>query len=84
MVFGKIVGLVESAAAPVDEELALANAVANPVEAHIDSLGAPLFHRVVGNTSCGVIVCDNGCRGLWVSKFFETDAEGACLLAIVE
>jgi hypothetical protein len=37
MMLGKVIRLVEYAFLPVDVELALAHAVADPVEAHINS-----------------------------------------------
>ena len=45
---GKVVGLVECAAAPVDDKLSLSYAIAYPVEALVDGFGAALLHGIVG------------------------------------
>ena len=38
---------------PVDKELAAAGAVADPVEAHVDGLGALLFDGVICKSNSG-------------------------------
>ena len=43
MMFGEVVSLVQYASAPIDMELSLLDAVANPVKAHVDGLGTFLF-----------------------------------------
>ena len=48
MIFSKI-GLVGGTSAPVDVKLTLANAIADPIETHVNSFGAFLFDRVVGD-----------------------------------
>ena len=70
MMFCKIIGFVQGAGFPINVELALADAVANPVKAHIDGLGAFLFDSVIGNASCSAVVCYNGCGRLGMAEFF--------------
>ena len=43
---------------PSDAELALADAVAQPVEPHVDGLGLGDLDRVVGQAHCGRVVAD--------------------------
>jgi hypothetical protein len=59
MMFSKIVGPICSTPVPVDVELTLAHAIANPIETHVDSFGAFLFDRVVGGAGGGSVVGDN-------------------------
>lgn len=82
--FGKIIGFVQGAGFPINMELALADAVANPVEAHINGFGAFLFDSVVGNASCSTVVCYNGCGRLRMTEFLQADSKGARIFAIVE
>jgi len=56
MVLGKIVGMVGCARAPIDVELTLFLAVTEPIETHVNGLGAFLFDRVVDDSAGGVIV----------------------------
>ena len=47
VMFCVIVGQIGYAWLPVDEELAVAGAVADPVEAHVDGFGELLFDGVI-------------------------------------
>ena len=57
--------------------LALADAVTNPTEMSVDGFGTLLFDTVLGNTSCRAVVSLDQDRWFWMSKFFETSAQGA-------
>jgi hypothetical protein len=72
--FGKVVSSVGDAVAPVDNELALRDAVADPIETHVHGFGPSLFDRVVGNAGGSAVVGDDGGRWLGMSEFFESDA----------
>ena len=64
--------------------LALANAIADPVKMHVNSLGALLLDSVlIGNMRCGDVVHLNGYWGLQIAQFDEY-LEGAGFFAIVE
>ena len=80
----EVVGSICDAAAPVNDELALRNAVTNPVEAHIHRFGSLLLDGVVGNAGGSAIVGDDGGGRLGMAKFFERDALGYGFLAVVE
>ena len=56
MFFGKIVSKVASARCPVNVELALFDAVSDPIEAHVHGFGADLFHFVVDDAKSGGVV----------------------------
>jgi len=73
MMFGEVIGKIVFALGPVDEELALADAIADPVKAHVDGFGPALFDGVVGNAGgTGIVGIDpGGC--LRVPEFFEGD-----------
>ena len=53
MVFGMVVAEVFGTWAPVDQKLALTNAILNPVKMHVHCFGAFLFDGVVGETGSG-------------------------------
>jgi hypothetical protein len=84
MVFGEVVGLVQDAFAPIDVELLLAHAVADPVEAHVDGFGSLLLDSVIGDARRSAII---GLQGRWrlgMPEFFKGDPDGAGFFAIVE
>ena len=84
MMFREIIRKVVSALAPVDDELALADAVLDPVEFHIDAFGAALLDGVVGDAGGdGIVGLDRG-GGLGMAHFFEAGAEGTGLSTVVE
>lgn len=59
MVLGEIIGKIVTAFLPVDSELALADAIADPVEAHVDGFGAALLDSVVDDAfGTGVVSLD--------------------------
>jgi hypothetical protein len=82
--FCKIIVFVEEAAFPIDMELTLADAVANPVKAHINGFRTFLFDSIIGDSSCGAVVGHNGSGRLGMSKFFQAGAKRARIFAIVE
>ena len=45
---GKVVRFIEDASFPIDMELALAYAIAHPVESHVVSFGALLLDNRIG------------------------------------
>ena len=49
MVFGEVVRSIVVCFTPVDAEVALADAVTDPVEAHIDGFGSALLVSVIGD-----------------------------------
>ncbi len=53
---GERIRFVLFARAPIHVVLALAHAVADPIESHVDCFGAFLFDGVVGNAGGGAIV----------------------------
>ena len=81
---GEVISAIGRAFAPIDLELALANAIANPIEAHVDDFGPLLLDGVGGDTAGSVIVGGHGSGRLWMAHFFEGNAEGTCFLAIME
>ena len=84
MMFGEIVGAVRVAFAPINLKLALADAVADPIETHVDGFGAFLLDSVSGNAAGGTIVGGHGCCRLGMPHFLESDAQWAGFLSIVE
>ncbi len=59
VMFGKVVGLVGDTAAPVDNELALADAVTDSIKTHVHGFGSFLFDRVVGDAGGSAVVGDD-------------------------
>ena len=62
----------------------MADAVTDPVEMHVDGLGAFLLDGVICDASRGGIIGDDRSQRLGVSEFFEANANGAGFLGIVE
>ncbi len=54
----------------MDEELAFVDAVANPIEAHVDGFGAALFDSVVGDTSSACVVGSHWGGWLWRAQYY--------------
>ena len=66
----------------IDLELALGNAVAEPVEAHVDGFGLVLIDGVVEDTIGGAVFGSDRGRGLFVSQFNEGDLVWDCCTGI--
>ena len=74
MMLGKVVGKVIGPTAPMDDVLALGNAVLDPVETHVHDAGAALLDSVIDDASgAGVVSLDWSGR-LGVAHFCESDA----------
>ena len=84
VVFGKIIGAIEDALFPVDDKLSLSNAVADPIETHINGFGMFLFDGVISNSVCSTVVGLDRCGWLWVPQLFKGNANRAGFFAIVE
>ena len=84
VMFGEVVGLVEAAFLPIDVKLSLANAVADPIKAHVNCLGSLLFDGVIGNACGSAIVHLDGHWGLQMVQFNESCLEGVGFFAVVE
>ena len=84
VVLGEIIGQIVFSPTPVDEKLTLLHAIADPVEAHVHSLGTALFDSVVDDTSTACVVGLNGSRGLRMAQFSEGNTERRAFFCIVE
>ena len=84
MVLGEVICKIVSALAPINDELALADSVCDPVEFHIYALGATLLDGAVDDTGSDGVVGLDGCGGLRVAHFLEAGAKGAGLGTVVE
>jgi hypothetical protein len=67
MVLGKRVGKVGVARPKINQKLALAHAVLQPVPSHVHGLRSLLLHGVVGETFSSGVVDLHGGRGLMVA-----------------
>ena len=83
-VFGKVVNIVVGTMVPVDAELALADTIADPVEAHVNGFGAALFDCVIDDSFSHLVVSFDGSGILWVAELDESGADGGSILGIVE
>ena len=66
---GVVVRMVFTTRFPVDSKLALSNTVADPIEAHVDGFGAPLFDFVIDDAFGDGIVSLDGCGRLGPTHF---------------
>ena len=82
VMFAEIIGAVEAALAPVDMKLALANAITNPVKAHVNCFRPFLFDGVVGNTGGSAVVSLNGSGRLRMTEFFKANTDRTRLFAV--
>jgi hypothetical protein len=62
MMLGKKIGTVRAAFSLINQKLALANAVSNPIKTHVHGFGAFLFDAVVGDTGSRAVVSLYGRR----------------------
>ena len=76
VVFRVVVGKILGALAPMDEEMALADTIAYPIEAHIHGFGAALFDGVIYDTCCTGIVRLNR---RWRLRMAQIGQRGQCL-----
>jgi hypothetical protein len=84
MVFGEVVSEVVAASGPIDVELVLKDAVADPVIPHVHGFGSALFDRVIGKVAGSAVVCQYGRRTLREAEFCKGGSNGTCFFAIVE
>jgi hypothetical protein len=82
--FGEIISFVEIAAFPINTELALVEAVANPIKVQVNRLGMLLVDSVICDAGSSTIVGDNRGGRLAVAKVFKADSKWAGLFNIVE
>ena len=79
-----VVGEVATARLPLDDELAVLDAILEPVETHVDGLGALLFDSVVEDASGDAVVsCDDSGR-LGPTHLVESGPKGNGALGIEE
>ena len=57
-----------SALAPCDGELTLTDAVADPMETHVDGFGAVEFDAIIGHADSAGVVAEDVRGGLWVAE----------------
>ena len=69
---------------PVNDELALIDAVADPVEPHVDRFGAALLDSVVDDARSARVVGLNGSRWLRMTHFFKNVSKHGSVFGIVE
>lgn len=84
MMFGEVVGTVVFTGSPMYVELALAQAVLEPVVAHVDGFGSLHAHGSMKDAMGGGIVGFEWCaaRWLWVTHFLEGSANGNRFLGV--
>jgi hypothetical protein len=66
VVFGEVIGKVGFAGLPMDAEVPLADTVAYPIEAHVDSFGSALFDGIVDDAMGAGVIGLDGCWRLEV------------------
>ena len=79
---GEVVRKIVRAASPVYVELALLDSVLDPVESHVDGLGAALLDGVVGDTRGTRVVCLHRSCKLWVSHVLGHGSDGCCFFSV--
>jgi hypothetical protein len=84
MMFSGVISKIGIAGFPVDMELVLANAIAEPVKTHVHCFGAALDDSVSEYAGGTLVVKLDGGRALWVAHFLESGAHGDGVFGINE
>ena len=84
MMFGEVVRSIVVCFTPVDTEVAVADAVTDQVEAHIEGFGAELLDSIIGNACCVIVAGINYCWRLRVLKCEKSCSDGGSLFSIEE
>jgi hypothetical protein len=80
--FAEIVSTIGRAGFPKYVELFLADAIADPIKAHVDGLGVFLLDGILGQASGGGVVGLEWRGWLFVSEFLERHAKRAGVLGV--
>ena len=80
----EVVCQVVDSSAPVNDELALVYAVADPVKPHVDRFGAALLDSVVDDARSARVVGLDWSRRLRMTHFFKNISKHGSVLGIVE
>jgi hypothetical protein len=75
IVLGEVIGEIIFTGMPMNNELALLDSIAYPIEAHVDCFGPALFDCFVGNASGTCIFGLDWCGCLRMTHFLECNAE---------
>ncbi len=84
MVLGEVVSLVSGSRFPEDVELFIANAMTNPIEAHVNGLRVFQLNRVIGDACGSAIVGLQGHGRLGMAQFLQGSPDWACLFGMEE
>ena len=84
VMFGEVVGQIVSPAAPVNDELALVDAIADPVETHVHGFGSALFDSAVRDASSTGVVGLDWCGWLRMAHVVQRGAQHGSLFAVEE
>jgi hypothetical protein len=80
MMLGEVVSKVFASGFPEDVELALEDAVADPVVSHVHVAGFVLLDGIVGETGCGGVIGLNRCSWLRIPHVLEGLAQDQSFL----
>ena len=83
MMLCTVIRFVGRTGVPVDDELALADTIADPMVAHVHGFGATLFDIIIGDAARDAAVSFKRCRWLLPTEFLEGSALGNGLFAVV-
>ena len=84
VMFREIICIIIASPPPINQEVTLLDAIADPVKAHVNGFGPPLLDGGIGD-ACGtcVVSLDGRCH-LWVAHFFQGRAEHGCIFCVVK
>ena len=54
--FGEVIRQIDAAFAPINEKLALSDAIPNPIKTHVDGFGSTLFDGIVEDSRRSAII----------------------------
>jgi len=82
MMLSEVICMIGVSGLPENVKLSLSYLVSDPIKLHVNCLGSFLFECVIGNSTSCAVVCLQWCGQLWMSKFFQCNAERTCMLGI--
>jgi hypothetical protein len=81
---GEVVGEVVLARVPADGEVALADALADPVPPHVHGLGSADLDSGVGDPDGAPVIADDWSNCLWEAQIGKCVADALCVYCVEE
>ena len=84
MVLGEVIGKIENALVPANQEVTCVTAILNPEATHGHGFGVMKLDGAISDASSRGVVSLDGSRAMRKTEFFKGDAKGFSFAAVVE